>query len=232
MTVMRGRFLIRRFDPSDLAPRRSQRMPDDVLIAILAAGASRRLGRPKQLVEIDGESLLRRQCRVAIDSRIAPVVVICGCHADLCMAEVSDLSVAIRRNEHWEEGIASSIREATLAAMENDAAGLLILHGDQYRIAAQDLRNLYAAFAAAGSSKAHRARHGDYAGPPVILPASLFGELMQLRGDEGARPVLSMLDPDSLRDVEMPNAIHDLDLPAQLSAVNQGSMSRTPASRR
>lgn len=196
-------------------------MRDELLIAILAAGASRRLGQPKQFVSVNGESLLRRQCRVAIESCIAPVAVICGCQADSCIAEIADLPVTIRRNEQWREGIASSIREATRAAIENNAVALLILHGDQYRITAQDLRTLHAAWSASGPSVACRSRYADYAGPPVILPAALFGELMQLRGDEGARRVLSTLDADSLIDVAMPNAIYDLDLPAQLSAINQ-----------
>jgi molybdenum cofactor cytidylyltransferase len=129
--------------------------------------------------------------------------------------------VAIRRNEQWREGIASSIREATRAAIENNAVALLILHGDQYRVTAWDLRKLHAAWAASAPSVACRSRHADYTGPPVILPAALFGELMQLRGDEGARPVLSTFDANSLIDVAMPNAMYDLDLPAQLSSVNQ-----------
>lgn len=197
-------------------------MCDELLIAILAAGASRRLGQPKQLVNVDGETLLRRQCRIAIDSRVAPVAVICGCQAELCIAEIADLPVAIRRNEQWPEGIASSIREATGAAIEIHAAALFILHGDQYRVTAEDLRALHATWTVSGPSAVCRSRYADYTGPPVILPSALFGELMKLRGDDGARSVLSALDanpPLSLIDVAMPNAIYDLDLPGQLSAI-------------
>jgi CTP:molybdopterin cytidylyltransferase MocA len=196
-------------------------MRDELLIAILAAGASRRLGRPKQLVDVDGELLLRRQCRVAIESCLGPVAVICGCQAEACTAPIIDLPVAVQRNERWREGVASSIRQATRAASENNAIALLILHGDQYRVTAEDLRTLHAAWrgAASRASTVCRARHADYAGPPVIWPAALFGELMRLQGDEGARSVLSTLDADSLIDVAMPNSMYDLDLPAQLSAI-------------
>ncbi|MCI0366462.1 MAG: nucleotidyltransferase family protein [Phycisphaerales bacterium] len=201
-------------------------MRDELLIAILAAGASQRLGQPKQLVDVNGEPLLRRQCRVAIEARVAPVAAICGCQADTCIAQIADLPVTIRRNEQWREGIASSIREAVGAAIEIHAGALLILHGDQYRVTAEDLRGLHAAWIASDSSMACRSRHADYTGPPVILPAALFGKLLKLRGDEGARPVLSGLDAASLIEVTMPNAVHDLDLPAQLyrpSVKNRGT---------
>jgi molybdenum cofactor cytidylyltransferase len=192
-----------------------------VLIAILAAGGSRRLGRPKQLVDIGGggggEPLLRRQCRVAIESAVAPVAVILGSRADACAATIAGLAVTVRVNPEWEEGLASSLREAARAAVDGGAAGLLLLLGDQYRVAAGDLRALHAAWTAAGAGKVCRARHQDYAGPPVLFPAALFPNLMRLRGDAGARQVVSMLGTDALVDVPIPNAVHDLDVPAQLA---------------
>src|SRR5687768_1508691 len=117
-------------------------MPDcPLVVAILAAGASRRLGQAKQLVELPGgEPLLRRQCRVALDADVGPVVVVLGCHADACAAAVTALPVTIRVNVGWEEGLASSIRHAARAATDASAAALLIVHGDQYRVTAGDLR--------------------------------------------------------------------------------------------
>ena len=198
-------------------------MRDELLIAIVAAGESRRLGQPKQLVNVEGESLIRRQCRVAIESCIGPVTVICGCQAEACSAQIMNLPVAVRHNEQWREGIASSIREATRAAIEKHSVALLILHADQYRVTCKDLRTLHAAWMTSAISTACRSRHADYAGPPVIFSVALFSQLMQLRGDEGARSILSTLDPDLLIDVSMPNAICDLDLPSQLSDISQES---------
>ena len=191
-------------------------MPDDLLIAILAAGASRRLGQPKQLVMIDGETLLRRQCRMALEAQVGEVVVILGCHADRCSAAIADLPLSTRLNEDWSEGLASSIRIATRAAIEANAAGLLILHGDQYRLTSQDLQKLHAAWSLSKSLSACRSRHEDYAGPPVILPASCFNDALNLQGDEGARRLLKAFAPDSLIDVAISSAIYDLDFAAQL----------------
>jgi molybdenum cofactor cytidylyltransferase len=192
-------------------------MSERLLIAILAAGASRRLGQPKQLVDIGGEPLLRRQCRVALESAVAPVAVVLGCHADACAATIADLPVTIRVNHEWEEGLASSLREAVRAAVECGVGGLLILHADQYGVTAEDIKALNRAWADAGGMTACRARHGEYAGPPAILPSGCFSRLLQVRGDEGARQVLSpQPGTRSPIDVPMAAAADDLDVPEQL----------------
>src|SRR5688572_11535363 len=131
----------------------SDRLP--IVVAVLAAGASRRLGRLKQLVKLpDGEALIRRQCRVALDGAVGPVMVVLGCRAEACAAALDGMGVATRVNSKWEEGLASSIRCAVRAALDGGAAGLLILHGDQYRVTSEDLRSLCAAWQQRGETKA------------------------------------------------------------------------------
>jgi molybdenum cofactor cytidylyltransferase len=196
---------------------RRSNMFDELLVAILAAGASHRLGQPKQLVRIGDEPLLRRQCRIAIEAHVGPVTTILGCQADACLAALNDLSVSVRTNEQWAEGLASSIREAVRAAVEINAAGVLILHCDHYRVSAGDLQSIHAAWTKSGASTVCRARHEDYAGPPVIFPASCFSKLLVLQGDEGARRVISAFDANLVIDVAMRNAVYDLDLPEQLA---------------
>jgi CTP:molybdopterin cytidylyltransferase MocA len=72
----------------------------------------------------------------------------------------------------------------------------------------------------ANPALACRARHEDYAGPPVILPAASFDDASKLTGDQGARQLLARLGAGQLTDVEMPSALYDLDLPAQLPEFN------------
>jgi CTP:molybdopterin cytidylyltransferase MocA len=189
-----------------------------LLMVVLAAGASRRLGRPKQLVMLGGESLLRRQCRLALETGIGSVAVILGCQADECMATIADLPVARHINERWSEGLGASIRLATQVAVANAAAGLLLMHVDQYRLTAADLHLLRAAWIGSHSLSACAANRGDDFGPPVIFPRDCFAKLLQLDGDAGARRVLAELPANFLQRIEVPNAFVDLDLPADLAA--------------
>src|SRR4051812_25094459 len=122
-------------------------MPDELLVAILAAGASRRLGRLKQLVDLDGEALIKRQCRTAIEAAIGPVVVVLGCQHERIAPVVSDLRVRLLVNDEWEEGLAASVRAATRAGMAAGAAALLLCLGDQYAITPADLVRLRQAWA-------------------------------------------------------------------------------------
>jgi len=87
-------------------------MADRLLIAILAAGASRRLGLPKQLVRLNGEALIHRQARIALEAKCGDAVVILGAASAECASAIADLSLTTRFNHEWEEGMAASIREA------------------------------------------------------------------------------------------------------------------------
>jgi len=191
-------------------------MTPPLLIAILAAGASRRLGQPKQLVAIQGTSLLRRQCKVACDADIGAVTVILGCNADSCRAAVVDMPLSIHLNEQWAGGLGTSIACAARAAEDAAMGGLLILHMDQFAISVDDLRSLYKVWDA-DRLKVVRSRSGSYIGPPVIFPASSFAELKQLSGDDGAKSVIVKLGRASVLEVDIPSAMHDLDTPEQLA---------------
>src|SRR6185503_16376101 len=83
-------------------------MPSIGLI-ILAAGASTRLGKPKQLLRYGGKSLLFHAAQTAIASVCKPVVIVLGAYAELLKQEVQDLPVQVLENPHWQEGMGTSI---------------------------------------------------------------------------------------------------------------------------
>jgi molybdenum cofactor cytidylyltransferase len=191
-------------------------MPDRVHVAVLAAGASRRLGQPKQLVTIDGETLLRRACRIAIAADVGPVTAIVGSQAQACAQAIHDLSVSVHVNTEWAQGLASSIRTAAKFALDENAAGLMLLQSDQYRLSVTDLNALLSAWLNGAGLVAVRARFESYLGPPAIFPAACFHPLLELRGDRGARQIFNSLPPERIMTVRMPSAVFDLDTPAQL----------------
>jgi CTP:molybdopterin cytidylyltransferase MocA len=186
----------------------------DLVVAVLAAGASRRLGRAKQLVPIRGEPLLRRQCQCALTARVGEVVAILGCDEAQHREVIVDLPIDVRVNDEWKEGMAATLRSAVRAAKERQAA-LLVLPCDQYRIIPDDLCTLYNHWRWAPSI-ACVSRWGHYAGPPAILPIHYYDHVLRLRGDIGARSLLYDLDRPCPDEIPNPRAAFDLDSPEEM----------------
>jgi molybdenum cofactor cytidylyltransferase len=187
-------------------------------ILVLAAGASRRLGQPKQLVTLGGRTALHIAVSNAVAVAGPAVTVVLGAYArDLTyLFERSPASWII--NRAWEEGMASSIR-AGVAALPPACEAAMILLGDQVAITRDDLQRLIGAWRGtegliAASQYAHKT------GVPAIFPASCFSELAALRGDQGARAVLER-NRDRLVRVPLPNAALDLDTPEQLAELSK-----------
>src|SRR5260370_16326029 len=103
-------------------------------IAILAAGASQRMGRPKQLLVHCGRTLVRHSVETAVESMCRPIVVVIGAHAELVRHELDGAPVAIAQNSAWECGMSSSLRVAieTLATVtDGEIDGAVITLCDQ-----------------------------------------------------------------------------------------------------
>ena len=153
---------------------------------VLAAGASTRLGEPKQLVEIGGETLLERAVRTAREAGCAPVVVVLGASFAevLAYSKLGDAIPVI--NDEWQEGMATSIVRGVraLGIVAKGTDGVVLMTCDQPAVTAEHLRALVAAGGVTASAYAGRR------GVPAYLPAASFAGLMKLRGDAGARELL------------------------------------------
>jgi CTP:molybdopterin cytidylyltransferase MocA len=154
-----------------------------VAAVVLAAGASRRLGRPKQTVEIGGETLLARAVRVAREARLDPVIVVV---ADPALAQLlRPGGVTVLLNLDASEGIASSIRVGIAGAKRLDVSGAILMTCDQVAVTADHLCSLCARPEfAAGSA------YAGAIGIPAYFPVAAFENLLQLQGDRGARDLL------------------------------------------
>ena len=171
-------------------PHEFGRIPGMALAGVvLAAGASRRLGQPKQLVRVAGETLLERTVRVAQEAVGGRVVVVLGAEWERIAAEADVAHCTLVVNTEWEQGIATSIccGVATVRERFPEAEGVLLLVVDQPRLTAGHLRGLAEAFSTAEGRVAVASEYAGVAGIPAIFPAARFGELRALRGDQGAR---------------------------------------------
>jgi molybdenum cofactor cytidylyltransferase len=153
---------------------------------VLAAGASTRLGEPKQLVTLAGETLLERAVRAARESGCSPVIVVLGAGyvEILGYSRLGDAVPVI--NAEWVEGMASSIRLGVraLGSVAKDVAGVVLMACDQPAVTASHLRALMTSGEITASAYAGRR------GVPAYFPKASFAALMELRGDVGARHLL------------------------------------------
>jgi molybdenum cofactor cytidylyltransferase len=156
-----------------------------VAAVILAAGASTRLGEPKQLAMLGGERLLERAVRVAVEAGCAPVVVVLGAQAERILAECDFEAAQIVINEAWSEGMASSIR-AGIAAIAGVCDAAVVMTCDQPAVTPDHLRKLAAACAGSSAASAYAGRKGV----PACFAAGHFPELNGLKGETGARSLL------------------------------------------
>lgn len=182
---------------------------------LLAAGGSKRLGRPKQLIPMGGKSLLRRAAEAAVGSGASPVIVVLGGNADLLTPELEGLDVTPVTNPDWQEGMGRSLR-CGVEALQREApraAAVLLMVCDQPRITAAHLKEMWDRHGASG--KAVAVRYGDHPGVPAILPGQYMSELAKT-GDQGARRLLGALPAADIDLVELPEADFDLDTPEDL----------------
>lgn len=178
-----------------------------VLGAVLAAGAGDRFRAsggpgPKQLAEVDGEALVTRAVRVALEAGLDEVVVVAGA-VDLASL---DLPVAVVDNPRWADGIASSVQVAVDHARAGGHAALVVGLADQPGVTAAAWR---AVAEAADEPPIAVATYAGRRGNPVRLPRAVWGDLPDT-GDEGAR-VLMQRRPELVQAVPCDGQSDDID---------------------
>lgn len=187
-------------------------------IIILAAGASTRLGRPKQLVQIAGRPALQHVVSNATAVAGGAVTVVLGSQATDITRMLQHSSASVLINRHWEEGIAASIR-CGMSALSPACDAVMLLLGDQIAVTASDLKRLIAAWNGENSVLAASVYAGQF-GVPAIFPRFAFSELAQLRGDQGAKAIINR-HASRLAHVPIPNAAYDLDTPEDVAAAQE-----------
>jgi CTP:molybdopterin cytidylyltransferase MocA len=185
---------------------------------VLAAGGSRRLGHPKQAVRIDGVPLIRRIVRMVTEVCDGPVVVVLGASSERvanCLQGTNFIRVDNRR---WQSGLGSSLARG-LEALEGRCRAALVTACDLPCLSKEDLETL----AAAWDRKPDRpaaARYEGVLGTPAILPARVFPDLAEARGDVGARDYLRRPDL-SVTPVDLAGAALDLDSHQDLDGIRR-----------
>jgi len=193
-------------------------------IILLAAGESTRMGTPKQLIKIEGLSLIRRAAQQAIDSGCQPVVAVLGANASRIAPELDGLALDIVVNHEWKLGMSSSIRCGlkVLMAGHPPAQGVILFLADQPNVTGTSLRKLTAAHAQGGAGLV-AASYSGRLGTPAFFLRSYFDELLQMEGQGGAKLLLERY-ASRVVPVDFPEAALDLDTPQDLAEFTKSEM--------
>lgn len=155
---------------------------------VLAAGASRRMGKPKQLLPVAGRPLLERIVGEAGASSLDDVVVILGASAARIKESVNFGRARVVLNEHHEAGMSTSL-QAGVATLHESTGRAVVILGDQPAVTAEQLDQLLELQASSGLPAAAFS-FGGLLHPPVVLDRQLWPDLLTLTGDVGCRALI------------------------------------------
>jgi molybdenum cofactor cytidylyltransferase len=191
-------------------------------IVILAGGASRKLGTPKQLVEFRGETLLRRAAQAALLCECDHTIVVLGSRAAEIEQEIRDLAVETVVNDGWEGGISTSLKAGLTKLMRSDPElrAVVIMLSDQPFVSEKTIRSLIDTYNASGKPIVASEYEGVL-GVPALFDREVFEELLALEGDAGARIVIRQGSDSKTATVSAPEAAFDVDTPADHHRLNE-----------
>lgn len=182
-------------------------------VIILAAGAASRMGRPKQLLQVGHQSLIRQAVDTAIEINYRPVVVVLGAYAASVQKEIRQTSALPVVNEQWQEGMGSSVRAGIqkLREVSPEAEAAIIMLCDQPLVTPALLQELLQAHKVSGKPIV-ASRYKDTLGVPALFHRSFFQQLQDLPGDVGARKLIRQ-HADQIAEVSFEYGAIDLDTP-------------------
>lgn len=180
-------------------------------IVILAAGTSSRLGSPKQLLEYNGKTLLQHAIDTALATGCPKVMVVLGARADMLKLELANEPIEVLVNKNWQDGMTSSIRYAlqniTIAGFQPES--IIFMVCDQPFVTSSLLMSLVEKGVETGLPII-ASGYDDKAGTPAMFHKSMFPQLMDLKGDKGARALLAA-QPEKVAIVPFPKGVTDID---------------------
>lgn len=180
-------------------------------IIVLAAGASTRMKEPKQLLQFEGKTLLRRAVETAIATDCKPVVVVLGANFNQTLAEIQDLRVDVCHNTDWRKGLSASLQcgiENLLNLNPNIDAFIATL-ADQPFVSKDNLLELKNKFLES-KKPIVAAEYNGIIGVPALFAKKIFKEFAGISGDKGAKTIIEKYRK-TLVTINLPEAALDID---------------------
>jgi molybdenum cofactor cytidylyltransferase len=182
-------------------------------VIILAAGAASGMGKPKMLLPFSTTNILTHIIQEAKSVHPDCLCIVSGFYHEEILRNIDGKGLDIVYNENWKEGMAGSIKKGLTALLrkEPDLSSVLLLLGDQPYLNGIVLEEMYALY-----SNNHKgivaARYGSVTGPPALFDKKYFSQLLELKGDTGAKSILQQNEADCSL-IDFPLGAIDIDTP-------------------
>ena len=192
---------------------------------VLAAGMSRRMGAPKQLLRIGSETILDRTLKNVRGSNVSEIILVLGHAADEVQKTIATEGLNVVINLDYQQGMGTSLRSG-LSAVSAGATAALIVLADQPGVSSETLNRLI---------ECHQERkpqivipmYQGFRGNPVLLDRSVFAEVQALKGDVGCRGIFGDHTEDILKlPVDDPGILLDIDSRDDLDGLDAAGRSR------
>ena len=189
-------------------------------VIILAAGASSRMGQPKQTLFYEGKTLLARIIETALEANCGPVVVVTGANAEITTPLAAAHPVEIAFNPNWAEGMNTSIRVGLEFAQDfaPNLDGIIVTTCDQPFVSAALFRKLIQVYAETGKSII-ASEYAGVRGVPALFDKALFSELSVLPVGSGAGRLIACQDSAQVAAVPFAEGAIDMDTPDDFAQI-------------
>ena len=200
--------------------------PTRIAGVILAAGASRRMGKNKMLLELEGEAVVRRATRRALAAGLSPVVVVLGHEATRAQAELAGLACEFVVNPAF-TGPTSGSLHGGLERLDPDIGAAVVMLADMVLVTEQMLAAIVAA-SRGSDAPLVVSRYGDVTAPPLLFRRGLFAELLAWTGEGCGKTVVQRHRDEALFMDWPAEALMDVDTPEDFAAAVALTRSRSP----
>jgi molybdenum cofactor cytidylyltransferase len=180
-----------------------------IVALVLAAGESKRLGKPKQLLAYRNTTLLNHTKEQLTSDFVDRTFIVLGAYAKDILATLKFDNTSVINFEGWKEGMGSSLSFACSEIFkENSYDGILITLSDLPLVNKQDYIKMIELFESSNDIVATKANNS--LGVPAIFGSDYFDELLALKGEKGAKPIVSKYK-DRVKVFENKKAAIDID---------------------
>lgn len=167
-------------------------MRNNIAILILAAGASNRIGQPKQLLTYKNGTFISNMTNAALRSEVGDVFVVYGAYRHQIESELRPFARKAKSfyNDNWQDGMGNSLAKGISELTQHgDYEAVIILLADQVLVDENCIKRLLELHQKTGKGIVHSYYGKDY-GPPTLFASKYFEDMKKLKGDVGAKPIV------------------------------------------